>query len=118
MKTVLRAVRLSGLAAIAAATWLLGANPGLAAPKGDQKPKPPAATTCVEVRTSAPYRGYGYDHIVELRNGCTRTVTCHVKTDVNPEPVDQEIPAGETREVVTFVGSPSAVFVPKVDCSF
>ncbi len=58
----------------------------------------------------------GYDHVVEIENGCDRPAACVVSTDVAPEPIEASVPAREKIELVTFRGSPSYVFKPKVEC--
>lgn len=60
--------------------------------------------------------GYGYRHIVSIKNGCKKTVACDVSTDVNPEVMNVSVAAGETREVVTFLEAPRAFFTAKVSC--
>ena len=52
---------------------------------------------CVEVRKSAPYRGYGHHHIVTVRNTCEEDVRCRVSTDVTPETQSLNVAAGEDR---------------------
>jgi len=60
--------------------------------------------------------GYGYRHVVIVRNGCKKTMSCDVSTDVNPDVTNVSVPAGETREVVTFLEAPGAGFTAKVSC--
>jgi septal ring-binding cell division protein DamX len=71
---------------------------------------------CLTFAAQAPYRGYGYDHIVEIRNGCDKPAACSVKTNVNPTAVEQTVPSGASHSVVTFRGSPSREFTPQVSC--
>ena len=77
---------------------------------------PSAIPACVGIKTAAVYVPYGYNHVVTLTNGCARAAGCVVSTDVNPDQRPVDVPANESREVVTFMGSPSATFVAKVDC--
>src|SRR5262249_54471143 len=74
------------------------------------------SVACVGAWGESRYRNYGYDHIVHLQNRCEKAVVCRVSTNVNPDPVEGTVAAGEDREVLTFRGSPSRDFVPKVDC--
>lgn len=76
----------------------------------------PAIPACVSVKTDSRYVPYGYNHVVTITNGCARESTCAVSTDVNPETRSVDVPASETREVTTFMGSPSATFTAKVSC--
>ena len=60
--------------------------------------------------------GYGYRHVVIIRNGCKKVMSCDVSTDVNPDVQNVSVAAGETREVVTFVEAPGSGFTAKVQC--
>lgn len=71
---------------------------------------------CVSVRAEARWGADAYNHVVVVQNRCARAARCQVATDVNPEPTEVSVPAGETREVVTFLGSPARVFTPRVRC--
>lgn len=115
MDSVVGSRRFLGATGLLLAALGLAGSPGRAAPP---EAKPPAAAKpeCVSVKAQAPYRGYGYDHIVELRNTCAKPAKCQVATDVSPTPVEQSVPAGETREVLTLRGSPASTFVPAVSC--
>jgi len=73
--------------------------------------------TCIEHRGEARYRGYGYQHIVIINNGCDQDARCEVATDVTPESANVHVPAGETKEIITRNGSPSRAFEPRVSCS-
>jgi hypothetical protein len=72
---------------------------------------------CIAVRAEARYGAAGYNHIVYLTSSCAKTYVCAVSTDVNPEPTTVTVPPGRTVDVVTFLGSPARVFVPKVSCA-
>jgi hypothetical protein len=77
---------------------------------------PLARPACVSYRLEAPYRNYGYDHIVVIRNGCSYAVSCSVTTNVNPKAVGAKVPASATRSVLTFRGSPARTFTASVSC--
>jgi hypothetical protein len=77
----------------------------------------PKIPKCAHVSSEARYGAYGYDHLVEIENGCDHALQCTVKTDVNPEPSNVAVPAKETRTVVTFRGSPSREFKADVRCT-
>ncbi len=83
---------------------------------GGPAPSPLVAATCVQVRAEARYRNLGYDHVVYLDSKCDKDAACQVSTDVNPTVTRVAAPAKKTTEVVTFIGSPSRVFTPKVTC--
>lgn len=71
---------------------------------------------CVGVSTDSRYVPYGYNHVVVIKNGCSKPATCSVSTDVNPKPVTSEVGALKSVEVVTFSGSPSQTFTARVSC--
>ena len=71
---------------------------------------------CIHVTTDSRYVPYGYNHVVIVRNGCSKPATCSVATDVVPQPQAVEVPARATVEVTTFMGSPQQGFVAKVSC--
>ncbi|MBX3271732.1 MAG: hypothetical protein KF729_15805 [Sandaracinaceae bacterium] len=71
---------------------------------------------CVTVRGEARWAAMGYNHVVVVQNGCASRARCQVSTNVNPEVVRLEVPARETREVVTFLESPASEFTPRVRC--
>lgn len=75
------------------------------------------ASSCVQVSTEARYVPFGYNHLVNLQNGCTKVAVCRVSTDVSPAPVQAEVPVGQRVTVQTFAGSPAQSFVAKVDCA-
>lgn len=77
---------------------------------------PNAPLYCIQAWTEARYRNYGYDHIVHIYNGCSAFATCQVSTNVAPKPIKVRVQPGELREVLTFRGSPSQEFVPRVYC--
>jgi hypothetical protein len=57
-----------------------------------------------------------YNHIVHVNNSCDREADCAVSTDVNPDPQKVEVPGHSEIQVMTFMGSPSRVFKPNVQC--
>jgi hypothetical protein len=99
---------------------LLAAEPAAVADYGDAGPEaaaPDAATpACIAVTTESRYVPWGYNHVVILRNGCSRNATCVVSTDVNPQPQVVDVASGATVEVTTFMGSPAYAFVARVAC--
>jgi hypothetical protein len=100
---------------------LSAAAPGLAQDFLQDAPRKPAAQhsklpECVSVTTEAAFASVGYDHIVRLKNACKTTVSCSVKTDVNPEPATATLAPGESTSMVTWRGSPAREFKPDVSC--
>lgn len=71
---------------------------------------------CVRARGEARAQAYGWNHVVVIENTCTAAVTCRVSSDVNPSPVTVQVPAGQTRETVTFLDSPASAFVGRASC--
>jgi len=112
------------LVAVLASTLATSPTLGAAAPPADashvQGPDagaaPPALPACVQVSSDARWVPYGYNHVVVIKNGCSRAATCAVSTDVNPQPSSVDVAAGATSEVVTFSASPSQAFTAKVTC--
>lgn len=102
--------------ATAVALGLLLPALGLAEPPHEGR-DPDAPVYCVQAWTEARYRNYAYDHIVHLYNGCTAFATCEVATNVAPKPVTVRVKPGELKEVLTYRGSPSQEFVPRVRCA-
>ena len=71
---------------------------------------------CVTVSAHARWGASAYNHVVGVANACERPVRCRVATDVSPGETNITVPVGETREVVTFLGSPAREFTPRVTC--
>lgn len=78
---------------------------------------PQALPACMQVTTDARWVPYGYQHVVILKNGCSRPATCSVATDVNPERQSVTVAASGSVEVITFTGSPSSTFQARVSCN-
>jgi len=100
---------------------LSAATPGLAQDLLQDAPKKPAAQPkklpeCVSVTAEAAFASVGYDHIVRLKNACKTTLSCSVKTDVNPDPATATLAPGESTSMVTWRGSPAREFKPDVSC--
>jgi hypothetical protein len=97
---------------------ILGAGLASAAPLQSQTssaPKKPGG--CVDVTTEAAFASVGYDHIVRLKSGCKKTMTCSVTTNVNPDPATVTLDPGETESVTTWRGSPAREFTANVTCN-
>lgn len=124
---MLQAMHLSALGALAVLAVVLAA----AAPASDQaaapqpladagadaaKPPPPYPP-CVKVQSQAIFSGSGYDHVVSIENGCERDAECQVSTDVSDETLSVSVPAGESRDLVTYRGSPASEFRATVKCT-
>ena len=60
----------------------------------------------------------GYNHVVAIENSCDGAALCTVSTDVAPDPIQATVPTKQRIELVTFRGSPSYTFTPKVECTF
>ncbi len=105
---------------------LLFAALGASAPR-ETSPAAPAAgpdagaasaKSCTKVRAYARPTAYGFTHVVELKNECTRTVACDVSSDVNPQVSRAVVEVGKTEEIVTFLESPASSFNARVSCTF
>jgi len=77
----------------------------------------PPPSTCVTFQGRVRY-SLGYDHLVDVQNGCTQAVSCAVTTNVNPQPVTVNLKPTESATVVTFIGSPAREFTPRVVCQY
>jgi hypothetical protein len=77
---------------------------------------PSSIPACIGVAKEARYVPYGYNHVVVLKNGCSKAATCIVATDVNPQASSVDVASGATVEVLTFTGSPAQTFTPRVGC--
>lgn len=103
--------------------WLV-AVPGLA-DKPKEKPAPvpvtpvPNPDACTHVRGIVRQEAFGYTHVVTLHNGCDKTVSCQLWSDVDPEPrVSVTLSPGEMTEVITRRGSPAREVTGFRKCSF
>lgn len=72
--------------------------------------------SCVNVRSEARWGASAYNHVVIVQNTCDEDARCQVATNVTPTPTQVDVPAGETVETVTFLGSPAREFTPRVRC--
>jgi hypothetical protein len=102
-----------------AAFALAGGSAATAAqvvPQAETESAPDKLPKCVDVRATARYSGYGYDHVVEIVNGCDKAADCSIATNANPQPSRLHVAAGQTQSVVTFRGSPAREFKPDVTC--
>ena len=113
MRRSLRFVLVSSMTALLASASVGVANEVSAADDAGSASLP----ACVQVSASTRYVPYGYNHIVSVKNGCSKIATCAVRTDVNPQATTVEVAPGVTSEVVTFVASPSQTFTPYVTCT-
>lgn len=77
---------------------------------------PAALPACVQVTSQSIYVPYGYNHIVTVKNGCTRVAKCSVSTDVNPEVQSIDVAANTSKDVLTFMAAASSTFVARVSC--
>ena len=85
----------------------------LAAPAVAQRDAP---QECARAEAIVRYGAQGYDHWVRVHNECEHAVLCDVSTDVNPSAETALVPAGGSRDVLTFRGSPARTFVPRLEC--
>ena len=88
-----------------------------AAAEDGEAPAPVPATSCVSATARVRY-SLGYDHLVDVKNGCEKDVRCEVWTNVNPEHQTVILGVGRSATVVTFLGSPARTFTPEVACEY
>jgi hypothetical protein len=74
------------------------------------------APACVRWWSQVVSTASGYNHVVGIENGCDMPAACVVSTDVAPDPIQATVAAKQKVELVTFRGSPSSTFKPKVEC--
>jgi hypothetical protein len=111
--------RLFGLAvALLFAVPLCAALSAQTAYAKDDKDKDAGVQTlaCARFWGEARNTGYGYSHIVHVKNECTKDVVCNVSTDVNPQVTNVAVPIGQEVEINTFYASPYSAFTPQVVC--
>ena len=82
-----------------------------------ETPSLPPTSGCITFQGRVRY-SLGYDHLVDVKNGCPAAVTCAVTTNVNPEPITVSLKPTESSTVVTFIGSPAREFEPRVVCQY
>jgi hypothetical protein len=90
---------------------------GVTATEARDAPASPPPSSCVTFQGRVRY-SLGYDHLVDVQNGCTQAVTCAVTTNVNPEPINVSLEPTASTTVVTFIGSPAREFDPRVVCQY
>ncbi|MFT3926239.1 MAG: hypothetical protein QM778_27080 [Myxococcales bacterium] len=95
---------------------------GHAEDKPKPKPRPREAAGiehCAVATGSVRMEAYGYMHVVTLRNGCDRPVTCEVWTDVDPAPrYTLHAAPGAVEEVITRRGSPAREVSAEASCHY
>jgi hypothetical protein len=104
------------IVAVAAAAAVLVVSAYAAAESPNHTPGRDTKLSCVSWKAEARFVGFAYNHLVHLDNRCPHSVSCTVKTDVNPEPVTVSLSKGEKRTVLTFRGSPARRFKATVVC--
>jgi len=82
----------------------------------DAAPPKPPVPKCITVSSYVVNSAPGFDHVVKLESQCDKDAVCSVRTDVAPERLTVDLPAGQTREVVTFRGAPGYAFRAQVEC--
>lgn len=74
-------------------------------------------TECAIVRTEARPSGYGFDHVIYVRNGCSVTIDCKVSSDLDRRPRHRlVVPPSQEKGVVTRTNSQRRTFAPRVSC--
>jgi hypothetical protein len=91
---------------------------GMSIPRADAKDAGASGIpSCMQVTTESRYVPYGYNHIVHLKNGCSKAATCKVSTDVNPDVQTVEVPSSTSVEVLTYMAANAQTFVARVTCT-
>jgi len=78
--------------------------------------QPDKARCVVEVRAENPYRNYGYDHMVNLKNTCEMAVECRVFTNVDKTPISVSVAPKTEAAVLVRRGAPSGAFTAWAEC--
>ncbi len=95
----------------------LGALPPLQVALGQPKPKQEAPpTTCIEWTKEVKAWGYGYKHLVQLKNQCNTVQRCDITASTNPEKQTADVPPKGAREVIININSPAREFTVSVNC--
>ncbi len=104
---------------LSAAVLLLAFALTGASSAGDSKAagNKPVVAPCVKYWGEARGQAYGFKHVVHLDNQCPKPASCDVSTDVSPEVQKVSLAKDERIEVVTYLESTVANFVPKVVCT-
>jgi len=71
---------------------------------------------CVQAEGFVRWGASAYNHWVRVENHCARSARCRVSTDVDPQVQTVDVSAGETKEVLTYRGSPARTFTATVSC--
>jgi hypothetical protein len=71
---------------------------------------------CIEVTTRTQATGVGYNHLVQVKNGCDSAMHCHVTTSANAKGVHLNVDKGKTKEITTFLSSPASTFTAEAKC--
>ncbi len=104
------------LCAVVAPHPVLAEDPSKPRPGGGAE-KSGEETNCVATRVEARSNGLAFDHWVHLTSACKKTtMTCTVKTDVNPDPTTVDLAPGEETRVKMFANSPAREFKADVSC--
>jgi hypothetical protein len=103
-------MRIPCFAALALVTLAVAGASASASAEGTQ-------ASCIKFWGETRYGALAYNHIVHIANSCAATADCSVSTDVNPEAQQIAIEGNSSVEVMTFMGSPSRTFKPKVTCT-
>jgi hypothetical protein len=88
-----------------------------AAGLSDNERDPPKSGDCVKVSLEARYRGYGYDHIVELVSKCDAAMRCTIRSGIDASETNVSLAPGESRSVTIFRGSPASEVKADVACT-
>ena len=108
---------LRGLGALGVSAGIALAAPSLAFPSAPNAGAEPPVPSCLRVWGEARLGAYGYAHVVHLDSACPADAQCSVATEVDPTPVEVNVPARTSVEVVTRLESPSREFRPVVKCT-
>lgn len=107
----------TSIVGVACALVALSSTGGASAEdKADAGSSASSLPACVAVATDARYVPYGYNHVVIVKNGCSKAATCSVSTNVNPQATSVEVNAAASVEVLTFTASPAQTFTARVSC--
>lgn len=83
---------------------------------GQRKQQEPPPVKCVDWTTEVRASGFGYKHIVHLKNQCNAAQHCDVTASSNPQKQSVELAPKASSDVIVHINSPAREFTADVAC--